>query len=202
MTGGTLPCCLKTAGIQDPWDPLLCNRNWIDGWIMGNVDWSPLRLLYLYWSWVSNWSRFLFINIRPLLASLLITLLFGLTLRRSLIEWPEVTMLIDWVKITLTWVTHTVIKLGSDLFDTRSLGQQQKFGNRSARTCALMTYYWISGFSTDKKNLGRQKAKLQWPGRQEVCLFRFEEQHKTTCWKSINITLTHTSATQRFKQQI
>lgn len=153
--GGTLPCCLKTAGIQDPGDPLLCrggsDRKRIDGWIIGNVDWSPLGSPYLCWSSVSNWSRFLFINIRPLLASLLITLLFGLTLRRSLIEWPEVTMLIDWVKITLTWVTHTVIKLGSDFFDTRSRGRQQKLGNRLARTCALMTHYWISDFHRARK---------------------------------------------------
>lgn len=123
--GGALPRCLETAGIQDSCDPLLCwgriHRKHIDGGIKGNVDWSPLRLHYLYWSSVSNCSRFLFINIRPLLASLLITLLLGLTLRRSLIEWPEVTVPIDWVKITLTWVTHTVIKLGSDLFDAQSM---------------------------------------------------------------------------------
>lgn len=114
-TPSAILCCAEEEAIE-----------YIDRWIIGNVDWSPLRLLYLYWSSVSNWSRFLFINIRPLLASLLITLLFGLSLHRSLIEWPEVTMLIDWVKITLTWVTHAIIKLGSDLFDTRSMGRQKK----------------------------------------------------------------------------
>lgn len=87
-SGGTGP--FFPQGGLDPCDSFPCrrrsDRKWIDGWIIGNVDWSPLRLPCLYRSSVSNWSHFLFINIRPLFASLLITLLFGLTLRRGLIE--------------------------------------------------------------------------------------------------------------------
>lgn len=177
------------------------NRKWIVGRIIGNVDWSPLRLPDLYRSSVSNWSCFLFINIRPRLASLLITLLSGLTLRLGLIEWPMVTMLIDWVKITLTWVTHSVIKLSSDLFDTRC-GDGSK--NLKTDLRELLLWWCTTGCRhfTEEKNLGCHKAKLQWPGREEVCLFWFGEQHKTTCWKSINITPTHPDTTQRFKQQI
>lgn len=60
-------------------------------------------------------------------------------------------MLIDWVKITLTWVTHTVITLGSDLFDAQSVGRLQKFEIRLWKTRALMTHYWISDFHRREK---------------------------------------------------
>lgn len=59
-------------------------------------------------------------HIHMLFASIQIILLLQLTPAKQhhcLIEWPQVTTLIDEVKINLTHVLHTVITPGTDLFD-------------------------------------------------------------------------------------
>lgn len=160
-----------------------------------------VTLRYLYQSWMSNRSQFFFINIRPLLASILIILLLWLSLHHGLIEWPEVTMLVDWVKIILTQVTRAVIILGMDLFDGESEGPQRNL----KLDCQNLRF---DGARLDLRadfTCGRTwDAKKRNPvdGRLEVCLFWFESGAKPARWKSINITLTYTNATQRYKQQI
>lgn len=146
-------------------------------------------------------SPFFFINIRPLLASILIILLLWLTLHHGLIEWPEVTMLVDWVKIILTQVTRTVITLGTDLFDGESEGLQrnlkldcQNFRFDGARLDLRADFTFRRTWDAKKRN--------SVDGRLEVCLFWFESGAKPARWKSINITLTYTNTTQRYKQQI
>lgn len=150
---------------------------------------------------MSNRSQFFFINIRPFLASILIILLLWLTLHHGLIEWPEVTTLVDWVKIILTQVTRTVITLGTDLFDGESEGLQQNlkldcqnFRFDGARLDLRADFTCRRTWDAKKRN--------SVDGRLEVCLFWFESGAKPARWKSINITLTYTNATQRYKQQI
>lgn len=70
--------------------------------------------------WVIGFQLVLMSQIHMLFALTLIILVLWLNLEKQhllLIEWPEITILIGAVKISLTHVLHTIIILDMVLFD-------------------------------------------------------------------------------------